>query len=67
MSERLYRKKGTTPMRPYVPGEDMTGVSVSEEDQPPREGGFIAHDPNNQADRWYINPEYHLANYEPAD
>ena len=33
-----YRKKNVQPMRPYVPGEDMSGVSVSAEDTP-EEGG----------------------------
>ena len=38
MTFRPYRKKGVTEMRPYVPGEDLSGVSVSETDTP-EEGG----------------------------
>ena len=38
-----YRKKNLQPMRPYIPGEDLTGVSVSPEDTP-EEGGMIAND-----------------------
>ena len=29
---KLYRKKNLQPMRKYVPGEDLTGVSVWEGD-----------------------------------
>ena len=29
-----YRKKNLQPMRPYIPGEDLTGISVSSEDTP---------------------------------
>ena len=27
-----YRKKAIQPMRPYIPGEDMIGISVSSKD-----------------------------------
>ena len=39
-----YRKKGITLMRPYVPGEDLAGVSVSAEDIP-KDGDMIAINP----------------------
>jgi hypothetical protein len=29
---KQYRRKGLAEMRPYVPGEDLLGVSVSEAD-----------------------------------
>lgn len=60
-----YRKKGTTPMRPYEPGEDLTGVSVSETDTP-EAGGMIAHNEKNPDDQWYIAKQYFQDNYEPA-
>lgn len=65
MSTRLYRKKGTTPMRPYVPGEDLTGISVSKEDTPEL-GGMIAHNPDNLQDRWYVAKAYFNHYYEPV-
>ena len=37
-------------MRPYEPGEDLTGVSVNKEDTP-ETGGMIAINPQNQEDR----------------
>lgn len=60
-----YRKKNVQPMRPYVPGEDLQGVSVSAEDTP-EEGGMIACNPSNLADKWYVAKEFFLQNYEPA-
>ena len=30
----FYQKKGIQALRPYVPGEDLAGVSVSEKDTP---------------------------------
>lgn len=58
-----YRKKHVQPMRPYIPGEDLTGISVSTEDTP-EEGGMIAVNPTNPVDRWYISKEFFEANYE---
>jgi hypothetical protein len=64
MSEfKNYVKTGITPMRPYVPGEDLTGVSLTE-GVVPEEGGMIACDPNNESDMWYVAPEYFEDNYE---
>ena len=68
-----YRKKGTTPMRPYIPGESLDGcaacgskrVSVSAEDTP-GEGGMIAHNPDNPSDQWYIAKAYFEGHYEEA-
>lgn len=52
MDERfqMYRKKTQQPMRPYVPGEDLSGVSVSAEDTPEL-GGMIAINPQNLSDQ----------------
>ncbi len=65
MSEfKNYRKKAVQPLRPYVPGEDLTGVSVSERDTP-EVGGMIAQgkEPN---DRWYVSKDFFNDNYEEA-
>jgi len=59
----LFRKKGLTPMRPYVPGEDMTGVSVSKNDVL-EDGGMIALNPDDANDRWYVSRAYFEENYE---
>lgn len=63
MSEfKNYRKKAVTPMRPYVPGEDLTGVSVAEVDIP-EEGGMVARNPEDYNDQWYISKAYFQQNY----
>ena len=61
-----YRKKHLQPMRPYVEGEDMTGVSVSSEDTP-EVGGMIANNLSNPADMWYVGKVFFQDNYEIAD
>jgi hypothetical protein len=67
MSEtRLYRKKLLQPMRPYIVGEDLSGVSVNAEDTP-EVGGMIAHNPDNPADQWYVAKRFFEDNYEEAD
>lgn len=63
---RFYRKKGLQPMRPYVPGENLKGVSVSPVDTL-SEGGMIAINPRNPNDKWYITKEFFEANYELAE
>ena len=58
---RTYRKQGTQRMRPYVPGEDLTNVSVSVEDTP-EVGGMIAIGADNDA-RWYVSKAFFEENY----
>lgn len=66
MSEmKNYRKKNVQPMRPYVEGEDLTGVSVSAEDTP-EVGGMIAVNPANPSDKWYVAKQFFADNYVEA-
>ncbi len=66
MSEfKQYRKKGLAEMRPYIDGEDLTGISVSEGDDP-NAGGMIARNPSNHDDQWFVAMAYFWANFEPA-
>jgi len=58
----LYQRKGTVEARPYVPGEDLTGISVSKEDTP-KDGDMIARNPANHNDMWFVNQEYFQKNY----
>ena len=60
-----FRRTGLSEMRPYVPGEDLTGVSISGEDTPAL-GGMIARNPRNYADQWYVAEKYFAENLEPA-
>lgn len=66
MSEfQNYIKKAIQPMRPYTPGEDLTGISVWEGDVPEL-GGMIAVNPKDPNDKWYVAKKYFEENYIPA-
>jgi hypothetical protein len=62
---KKYRKTATQEMRPYVPGEDLTGISVNKEDTP-EEGGMIARNAKNPQDQWYVGKAFFADNYEEA-
>lgn len=62
----FYRKKNVQPMRPYLPGESLDGISVNKEDVPEL-GGMIAVNPANREDKWYIGKQFFADNYEAAD
>lgn len=62
MAWERYRKTAEQEMRPYVPGEDLTGVSVSEKDTPER-GGMIARGADDGA-LWYVSKRFYEENYE---
>lgn len=61
------RKAALAEMRPYQPGEDLTGVSVGDDDRKskgcPKVGDMIARDPSNHADKWLVNAEYFEAKF----
>jgi hypothetical protein len=63
MGWALYRKTKLTEMRPWTPGECLDDISIAQDLQP-REGGFVARDPSNPHDQWYISPEFFRDNYE---
>ena len=58
---KQYKRKGLSEMRPYVAGEDISGVSISEPDKAagsPKEGDMIARNPTNHADQWLVAKKY---------
>ena len=63
---KQYRRKGLSTMRPYIKGEDLTGISVSDADKQLEtlEGGYIAMNPDNPADQWYVAKAYFDKNLE---
>lgn len=65
MEWQLFRKQQLATMRPYMPGEDLTGIVVNKEDIPEL-GGMIARNSDNHADQWYIGKAFFEKNYEPA-
>lgn len=57
-----YRKKNVQPLRPYIQGEDMTGISVADCDTP-EIGGMIAINPADKKDKWYVAKKFFEENY----
>lgn len=64
-SYKKYQKATFQEMRPYVPGEDMTGISIAVGINP-EDGGMVARDPDNPTDQWYITKEFMDENYQEA-
>lgn len=64
-----YRRSQIAELRPYVQGEDLTGVSISQPDREagsPKDGDMIARNPKNHADKWLVARQYFSDNFEPA-
>ncbi len=56
-------------MREYEIGEDVSHVSISDEDRKngsPKAGDMIARNPKNHADQWLVARKYFEGNLEPA-
>ena len=64
---KQYVRKGYSEMRPYVRGEDLTGISVSKEDNPESDMGMIARNPKNHNDQWYVSSKYFEDNFKPKE
>jgi len=60
---KRFRKSGIAELRPYIPGEDLTGISVNKEDTP-EEGGMISRNPDNHEDQYYVAKAFFQKNYE---
>jgi hypothetical protein len=66
---RQYRRKQIAELRPYEPGENLEGVSLSIEDRKagsPKQGDMIARNPKNHADQWLVSAKYFEDNFEPV-
>ncbi len=62
---KQYRKTALQEMRPYISGEDLTGVSISLSDTP-EEGGMIARG-SHPNDLWYVSKDFFEKNYEEVE
>ena len=65
-----YRRKAVGELRPYVEGEDIEHISISEEDLnkgSPKAGDMVARNPLNHNDLWLVSKEYFEKNYEKDD
>lgn len=66
--KRYRRKAKLAELRPWEPGEDLAGVSVSPKDKEagcPKEGDMIARNPDNHGDQWLMSKQYFDENIEP--
>jgi len=63
MSEfKNYIKNTLQPMRLYIPGEDLIGITVWDGDTP-EDGGMIARNPKDLTDKWYVSKKFFEENY----
>lgn len=65
-----YRRTQIAEMTPWVPGFDMTRVSVSAPDRvagSPKPGDMIARNPKCHADQWLVAAQYFADNFEPKE
>jgi hypothetical protein len=66
---KQYKRKGLSEMRPYITGEDITNISISQPDTEngsPKEGDMIARNPKNHSDKWLVAKKYFEDNLEEA-
>ena len=64
---KQYRRTQIAELRPYVPGEDMTRISISAPDREngsPKPGDMIARNPANHDDQWLVAKAYFEKNFE---
>lgn len=64
-----YKRKWVSEMRPYVEGEDVTHVTISEADKAngsPKTGDMIARNPKNHEEQWLVAEKYFAENLEPV-
>ena len=68
-SFQKYSRKQIAELRPYVVGEELRGISMSEADLvagSPKAGDMIARNPKNHADQWLVAAQYFADNFEPV-
>jgi len=62
--KKVPRKSSEIDIRPYQAGEDLSTISVSDTDHPEQDMGFIARNPDNHKDQWYVARAFALKNYQ---
>jgi hypothetical protein len=63
---RKYQRSQISELRPYIPGEPMQSISISEQDRAagsPKQGDMIARNPKNQNDQWLVSEQYFKDNF----
>lgn len=68
---KQYRRKSISEMRRVIIGEDLSGISISEPDKKLMQDfpnifaeGYIARNPKNHKDLWYVAKDYFEDNLE---
>jgi hypothetical protein len=67
MNWKQYKRKGVSEMRPYMLGEDISRISISEADiqaGSPKGGDMIARNPRNHTGQWLVARKYFEDNFE---
>lgn len=67
---KAYKRSGITLMRPYSPGEDVSGVSISAKDKAggsPQKGDMIAGNPLAFDDKWLVREKFYQDNFVPLE
>lgn len=62
-----YRRIQIAELRTWEDGDDMTGISISVEDQKagsPKLGDMIARNPDYHTDQWLVAAAYFAKNFE---
>lgn len=65
---KKYKRKSYVLARPYIFGESLMGISVSDFDIQEGYlldgGGMICSNPDNSKDQWFVNMDYFTKHYE---
>ena len=67
MTWRQYKRSQIAEMRPFEPGEILSGVSISRVDLDagsPKAGDMIARNLKNHEDMWLVAAQYFKDNFE---
>ncbi len=65
---KQYKRSQIAEMARWVPGMDITDVSISKLDLDaghPKDGDMIARNPKNHANKWLVTAQYFADNFEP--
>ena len=64
---KLYKRVGECEARLYVKGENLSNISVSRQDNPEEDMGWICRNPKDHKDMRYVNYEYFINNYQDSE
>lgn len=67
---RKYRRQAKySELRPYEPGEDVSGISINEDDRTlrgsPKVGDMVARNPTDHGNVWLVEKQYFADNFDP--